>query len=62
MEEFKIGDIVVLNSGEPEMTIRSLEGKSVLCTWFDGKKIAMNYYPAPTIRKVVRPDNQPGDK
>lgn len=40
-KNLKIGDIVVLKSGSPEMTIENInspiEGKA-LCTWFDGKK------------------------
>jgi uncharacterized protein YodC (DUF2158 family) len=35
---FKIGDEVVLKSGGPAMTIRSLEADNISCCWFDDKK------------------------
>lgn len=35
--EFKVGDVVVLKSGGPPMTIyRIMSQGSVWCTWFDG--------------------------
>lgn len=36
--KFKIGDVVVLKSDGPEMTIEQIEpnGEFVQCTWFDG--------------------------
>ncbi|PZU29860.1 MAG: DUF2158 domain-containing protein [Stenotrophomonas sp.] len=33
--EFKPGDVVVLRSGGPKMTVSSLEGSRVWCVWFD---------------------------
>ncbi len=32
---FKTGDIVKLRSGGPEMTVTSVEGDDIVCTWFD---------------------------
>jgi len=34
MNEFKVGDVVTLNSGGPKMTISSIDGDLVCCTWF----------------------------
>lgn len=34
--EFKPGDVVVLKSGGPRMTVSSLDGNRVWCVWFDG--------------------------
>ena len=42
--EFKPGDVVVLKSGGPSMTIDKIDifnyesVQSALCVWFDGKK------------------------
>lgn len=32
--EFKAGDVVVLKSGGPRMTITSIDRQSAECTWF----------------------------
>lgn len=38
-EEWKPGDLVVLKSGGPVMTINTVFGDGeVRCTWFNGKK------------------------
>ena len=34
MNEFKVGDIVVLRSGSPEMTVTYIDSPSVSCTWY----------------------------
>lgn len=38
--EFKVGDIVVLKSGSPKMTVESVSATSTLirATWFSGSK------------------------
>lgn len=47
---FKIGDIVVLKSGGPRMTIMQAEsGKHVLTTWFAGAKKETGTFPAETL-------------
>lgn len=34
--KFKIGDVVVLKSGGPEMTVENIDEQgNVTCTWFD---------------------------
>ncbi|MCC7537539.1 MAG: DUF2158 domain-containing protein [Deltaproteobacteria bacterium] len=38
MAEFKAGDVVALKSGGPPMTVEEVEGSSVFCVWFEGKK------------------------
>ena len=32
---FKVGDVVVLKSGGPRMTVEEIEGQEVQCVWFD---------------------------
>ncbi len=34
----KVGDVVVLKSGGPQMTVEEIENNFVYCTWFDGQK------------------------
>lgn len=42
--DFKVGDVVILKSGGPRMTIEGIDKyglstvKKALCTWFDGNK------------------------
>lgn len=38
MEEFKQGDIVLLKSGGPKMTVESAGDTKVLCVWHDKEK------------------------
>jgi uncharacterized protein YodC (DUF2158 family) len=35
---FEVGDIVVLKSGGPDMTVASVGPEAVVCVWFDGKR------------------------
>lgn len=42
---FKIGDLVVLQSGGPSMTVEAIENKSVKCVWHDGKSIRERVVP-----------------
>ena len=45
-QEFKIGDVVTLKSGSPEMTINSDYYGSWTCYWFiDGKENSGTYDP-----------------
>jgi uncharacterized protein YodC (DUF2158 family) len=42
METFQIGDVVLLKSGGPKMTVDNvLPDGTISCTWWDGKQ--MNY-------------------
>jgi uncharacterized protein YodC (DUF2158 family) len=57
-EELRVGDIVRLKSGGPEMTIEYI-GKFVVkdgakCVWFDGKKRYEDIFPLPTLSLVKR--------
>jgi uncharacterized protein YodC (DUF2158 family) len=36
--QIQAGDIVVLKSGGPEMTVKWVQGSDCYCEWFDGKK------------------------
>ena len=37
MANFKEGDVVVLKSGGPPMTVKSIQGNRVICVWWDEK-------------------------
>jgi uncharacterized protein YodC (DUF2158 family) len=57
---FKIGDIVQLKSGGPEMTVQTLPdppGKSYKCQWFAGKKLESGYFPLDSL-KPVKPEEK----
>ena len=32
---FKVGDVVILKSGSPPMTVTAVEGDQVTCVWFE---------------------------
>ena len=64
--EFKVGDVVKLKSGGPEMTIEGIVyDENVTCSWFDGCKLRSGSFniraiqhlikePEPVIAKPVR--------
>lgn len=41
---FKIGDIVLLKSGGPIMTVQSIKDETIYCTWFDDNNIRKQEY------------------
>ena len=61
MNGLKVGDIVQLISGGPEMTVAALNAQHVVqsslgrvsCQWFAGKKLEHGYFPADSLKKVV---------
>lgn len=39
-DKLKVGDLVVLNSGSPELTITNIDDKDgAICSWWDGSYI-----------------------
>lgn len=54
--KFKIGDIVQLKSGGPEMTVQSLPTVSFSrynCQWFAGKKLEAGGFPEESLKTVT---------
>ena len=56
--EIKVGDVVRLKSGGPEMTVKNI-GKGTLddqllawCDWFDGKKPMKDSFPLTSLEKA----------
>ena len=55
---FKVGDIVVLKSGGPKMTVTQIDtAMGVRTTWFAGSKMDQGWFPAETLVAVT--DEQP---
>jgi uncharacterized protein YodC (DUF2158 family) len=55
-QKFKIGDIVQLKSGGPEMTVQSLPASNSTtyrCQWFAGKKLESGPFPEESIKPVA---------
>lgn len=49
--EFKSGDIVVLKSGGPEMTVKTFthSQQAYLCQWFAGKKLEQGNFKSESL-------------
>jgi uncharacterized protein YodC (DUF2158 family) len=48
---FEVGDIVVLRSGGPKMTVEHVDGDSIFCRWFDKTKQEKSAFIAATLIK-----------
>jgi uncharacterized protein YodC (DUF2158 family) len=57
-EEIKTGDVVVLKSGGPDMTVSSIgqteytDYLQAWCSWFDGKKVVRDTFPLTSLKKA----------
>ncbi len=55
-EDLKAGDVVVLKSGGPNMTVTSVGDhygvQTAWCTWFDGKKQQHGTFNLVALRKT----------
>jgi uncharacterized protein YodC (DUF2158 family) len=51
---FKVGDVVRLKTGGPEMIVEAVDGKSpdLICTWLADKLPQHRRFKALTLRKV----------
>ena len=48
---FKVGDIVVLKSGGPEMTVKEIDHfNGIHCQWFGGKKLEHGYFSLESLK------------
>ena len=57
--KFKVGDIVKLKSGGPEMTVQKIPERSshsYRCQWFAGKKLEAGVFPEGSL-EIVTPDS-----
>jgi len=51
---FKIGDVVVLKSGGPRMTVEKVDGTTVHCKWFEKDKQKQGTFDAAMLASGVR--------
>lgn len=53
MASFKVGDIVQLKSGGPQMTVAdaNLATGEVQCKWFTGGKLNVGYFPPEALER-----------
>lgn len=49
--EFKLGDVVVLKSGGPPMTIDGIGGDIVSCVWYDGSGVRREDFGPNSLKK-----------
>jgi uncharacterized protein YodC (DUF2158 family) len=57
--EFRVGDVVRLNSGGPKMTIESIVGEVALCSWMAltyAFGVGRHHFNVATIKKVNAAD------
>jgi uncharacterized protein YodC (DUF2158 family) len=48
-EQFKVGDVVLLKSGGPDMTIETVTGQTVHCVWFEKNVVKRGAFPMATL-------------
>jgi len=53
--QIKAGDVVVLMSGGPDMTVRWVDKDECYCEWFDGKKSAGGTFLVTSLRTGNQP-------
>lgn len=54
---FEVGDVVVLKSGGPEMTVQEESGEGhVWCQWFGGRKLERGRFPIASLIPI--PENE----
>ena len=51
MSDLRVGDIVILKSGGPAMTIEAVDETGLTCYWFDGAERRTAFFPPETIYK-----------
>lgn len=50
---FKVGEIVKLKSGGPEMTVQKVfDDQTYRCQWFAGKKLDNGVFPVESLQAV----------
>jgi uncharacterized protein YodC (DUF2158 family) len=50
-ETYKAGELVVLKSGGPVMTVTSENYGTIQCQWFAGKKLESGHFPAVSLER-----------
>lgn len=52
---FKVGDVVILKSGGPKMTVENVATRNsgqpaVWCTWFEGSKVVKDVFAVEAVK------------
>lgn len=55
MSDFKEGDIVVVKSGGPKMTVSKISTEGCFCTWFQEGKPQSYLFESAVLKKVEEP-------
>jgi uncharacterized protein YodC (DUF2158 family) len=53
--QFKAGDVVVLKSGGPKMTVMEVRSDGLLCRWFAGNESKIDVFEPVTVIAVTGP-------
>ncbi len=53
---FKIGDLVKLKSDGPKMTVEGVGDDSIMCVWFDNKKLLRAAFAEATLEDAGKLD------
>jgi uncharacterized protein YodC (DUF2158 family) len=57
---FKVGDVVELKSGSPDMTVTELKDNGdLVCRWFAGGKAQEDVFPPDAVKSGIGSDNRP---
>ena len=54
--DFKVGDVVRLKSGGPEMTVYSVRPAGVVVGWFDANEICQRCFDPDTLKSAESAD------
>ena len=57
MPNIQPGDVVILKSGSPPMTVEAVEEGKAWCTWFDGSKALRHVFPLHALEPYDEPDS-----
>jgi uncharacterized protein YodC (DUF2158 family) len=49
---FKVGDVVLLKSGGPKMTVSEIDEDSVFCRWFHNNRVQSACFAPEQLKKV----------
>lgn len=51
----KIGDVIMLKSGGPHMTIVGFRGNDLVCQWFEKDKLKELIFPEESVQPYIEP-------